>query len=404
MFTLKKEERLAGNPLAHYVELLRLEKDYMGDKMWAYNYPDHQGNIEEYLGDALAGPRTMELLMKRARMAERPAPTSSELDKYKPFEAVRGIVEALGDHNILMVGEEHHIPQTRSIISGLLRELKKKGFTYFAAETFNNPEIYDTVKQHYPDYHTGTYTQDPIFSMAVRDAMKLGYKLVPYEIDEFPRGDNPAVNQNLREKGQAINLKERIIDKDPKAKVFVWAGRAHASRIWSEEDGVEVAMMGWHFQKLTGIKPFCVSASHNYELPTRGMEEPEYKYVTAKMQLKHPTVFRSANGSVYSQFPRDIDAIVFWPRVKLVDGRPDWMIRELGRKPYKLPAELTKGSGLRLVQAHLKNEPTKAVAVDQVMLKDGAPAPALMLPKGSFWIRTINGEGRELAKVTATIR
>ena len=97
------------------------------------------------------------------------------------------------------------------------------------------------------------------------------------------------------------------------------------------------------------------------------------------------------------------DAYVFWPRVQLVDGRPDWMGSSMGRRRTAIPAELQRGDGLRLVQAFLAGEPGSAVPVDQVLLRPGLPLPVLMLPPGTYWLRALGAQAMVAGPVDAKV-
>jgi enterochelin esterase-like enzyme len=401
LWMLKKAERDAGNPLAKYADMLRLEREYLADRETKAFFPELKAMLEEELGDPAAPMRGIEF-MRGPAPAEKPVPDKAPFDGYKPTEAVAAIVTAAADRRAIMVGEEHHLPQTRSILVPLLRALRQNGFEYFAAETFSQ-DIAATQKLGYPTTETGTYTNDPVFADGVREAMKLGYKLIPYEFDfrKVPANATSAERNGFREKDQAKNLKERLFDKDPKAKALIWAGRGHVSKA-NVGQGDSSKMMAQHFQDMTGIEPYSVYAAHFYEVGQPGHENPLYRYATAKGLVERPTIFVSPDGKGWTRGP-GLDAEVFFPRVKPIDGRPDWLARDLGRTPYRLPPEMQRGEGLRLVQAHYDNEPDRALPADQVLWRPEAPAPALMLPPGQLRLRVINAEGAVLASGLARI-
>lgn len=99
----------------------------------------------------------------------------------------------------------------------------------------------------------------------------------------------------------------------------------------------------------------------------------------------------------------DLDAYIFWPRIELKDGRPDWMIRELGRKAVRIPSPLVKGDGMRLVQAFNEGEPPAAIPVDQVIIDGAKDRKVLMLRKGRFWLRTVDEKSKVIAKGTLRV-
>ncbi len=400
IFSLKREERLAGNPLAEYAAMIDRQAEFMADPQQAGIYPELRANLEQSLGDPSAVGRGLAIMYGNSDAG--PDLTSSPLDKFMPKRAVDAIVRAVGNRPAVMVGEEHHSPQSRSLVIPLLRALRKKGFRYYAAETF----LEDTARiqrQGYPDYRTGVYTTEPVFAESVREAVRLGYILVPYEARNYDPKLDPGANQENRERGQAENLKARIFDKDPKAKVLVHGGRGHVSEGGAQIGETKFRFMGAHFKSLTGIDPlsvYCTSMIEHEGKPRH--ESPIYRYATARGWVKSPTVFVDAKGKPWSESP-DLDVSVFFPRVRLVQGRPDWMARDLERRIYRLPAALTRGQGLRLVQARPMGEPATSVPTDQVLLRPGEIAPALMLPRGRFRVRTIDRAGTESSVLNVRI-
>src|SRR5262249_10994012 len=139
-------------------------------------------------------------------------------------EAALAVVEREAQKTRVVIwGEEHHLPQTRSLFEPLLGRLWKQGYRYLAAETFADDVMGAQFK--YPDYHSGYYTKDPVFAAAVPPARQLGYRLIAYA----PRERGPVGDASCRDRTQAANLKARVFDRDPDAKVFVIAGRLHAS-------------------------------------------------------------------------------------------------------------------------------------------------------------------------------
>ena len=172
--------------------------------------------------------------MYQGQTPESPRPRDyPDLDVMLRRNAVQAIIDAVGDTKAVLIGEEHHPPQTRTLLAPLLRALKPRGFKYLAVETLND-DVSATQKQGYPTDETGTYTRDPVFAEALREAVQLGYTLVPYESIPADRTLSPSAHQEARELGQARNIKERIFDKDPAAKALVWGGRSHASQgAWS---------------------------------------------------------------------------------------------------------------------------------------------------------------------------
>ena len=99
----------------------------------------------------------------------------------------------------------------------------------------------------------------------------------------------------------------------------------------------------------------------------------------------------------------DLDDYIFWPRIKVKDGRPDWMVKELGRKPIKIPRQLKHGRGIRLVQVFKEGEPASAIPIDQVIIDDQSDRKVLMLPKGRFWLRAVDRDSKVIAEAHLSV-
>ena len=238
---LKKEALQAGNPLATYAAMLDLEPQYLRSKIFADFYREIRFNLEEFLGFPLAGVQAMSLPIYRR---EKPSVETPLPEFYRAESAISVIEREARKTRLVIWGEEHHLPQTRSLYEALLRTLWQQGYRYLAAETFADQLMNQEFK--YPDYQSGFYLRDPVFASAIRTARSLGYKLIAYETQERgPTGDG-----SFRDRKQAENIKARIFDHDPQAKVFIIAGRGHASE--------ETAPGGWTpmasvLKRLTGI-------------------------------------------------------------------------------------------------------------------------------------------------------
>src|SRR5205085_2605430 len=193
---------------------------------------------------------------------EKPDLQSSKLDEYEPQNALAAIGKLALTQQVVMINEEHVTPQHRAFTKELLPIMWAKGFRYFAAETFSD-DVSKMTASSYPNQKTGFYSDDPVFGDMIRTALKLGFKLVPYEdrvsLTCKNPPDKPEFCQNERERGQAQNLYDRTLKIDPKAKVFVHVGRGHNQKLGSEESG----MMGWHFKKISGIDFLSIDQMHS---------------------------------------------------------------------------------------------------------------------------------------------
>ena len=413
-FILKKDDLKQGNPLAQYVEMLRLEPDYLKEVSYlealsgkpfnagmASSYMQARATIEGNLGAIFRSLRSQSVgwfYNKPAKVV-----TKSVLDGRKAISALDYIAGQGEKHSWIMLGEEHMKPQTRSILLPLLRALYKRGFRYFAAETFYD-NVAELTKAGYPTWESGYYLHDPVFAEAIREALRLGYKLVEYEKGDQPK-DIPANDawfaQNYREHGQAENLKTRIFDKDPKAKVLVWAGRSHVIKTASKQPDGEFRPMGYEFKRMTGVDAFACYLPTHVEGAGPEWESGLFKYANSKGWVKKPVVFVDKAGVAFGN--QDDETAVFFPRTNYYRGRPDWLMQDVGRVPVDIPANMAGADGYLLAQAWFEGEPLQAVPVDQILISPGDPLPVLMLPKRrACWFRVIDAAGKELGRAKIT--
>jgi hypothetical protein len=181
------------------------------------------------------------------------------------------IVRAADTARVVMVNERHHAAADRLLPLALLAPLRARGYRYLAAEAF---DARDTLllagrpgrgRAPYARLGvTGVYTDDPVFAAVVREAVRLGYALVPYEADSAGAAhaadglDSAAAaaltGQARRDRAQARTLHARTLARDPGARVLVLAGFGHVQ---------EAPTPGWTpmallLPRVSGVDPVTV--------------------------------------------------------------------------------------------------------------------------------------------------
>ncbi len=131
--------------------MLDLEEQYLKSKIFAGIYPEIRFNFEEFLGFPLAGVKAMSLPMFRRTMPN----VETIPESYRPESALQVIEREARNTRIVVWGEEHHLPQTRSLYEPLLRSLWRQGYRYLAAEAFEDKVMRPDFKS--PDYESGYY-------------------------------------------------------------------------------------------------------------------------------------------------------------------------------------------------------------------------------------------------------
>jgi hypothetical protein len=266
---------------------------------------------------------------------------------------------------IVIWGKEHHLPQTRSLYEPMLRLLWSHRYRYLGAETFAESVMAPDFRV--PTFPSGVYLRDPVYADAVRVARDMGYRLVAYQ----ESGAAPSGDASFGDRRQAENLQARVFARDPRATLIVLAGRGHASEVTAPDGWTPMASV---LKRITSIDPFTVFAVRMGERRTSEEEDPQYRFATAHGLIGRPTIFTNkSTGRTLGD--ESFDAFVFWPRTRIVNGGPDWLVTVPGRRPTDIPPALKVGNGVRLVQAFRQGEPpaeSNVAVVDEKSMKTTA--------------------------------
>ncbi|HKR61548.1 MAG TPA: hypothetical protein VJS64_17810 [Pyrinomonadaceae bacterium] len=395
--TLTKREP-EGNYLSPLIALQRRETDYLASEQWRGMFYVMMSYSLSYIGDTAGAIAYYDKGQEREPVKEL---THSTLDQYSPKNALDVIGSVADKEQVIMVNELHHVPMHRAFTTQLLPILYARGFRYLAVEAVNERET-KLNERGYPIYQTGV--SEPVFGDMLRTALKLGFKIVPYEYQGKcqPKPDNPYFCPNERERGQAQNIYDRILRDHPDAKILVHAGAGHIQEYRSKE----VTIMAEHFKEISKINPFTVDQMEMMEHSAPEYEQSDYRYITRKGLIKEPTIFVSASGDFWKNKGGEfstVDAQVFHPRVIYQNGRPLWLRRKGLRKPYSVGKKALKqrnqdvspsSSGMLLIQAFVAEEAEGAVPIDQIVASSSTKESVLMLRKGTFRIRIIDETGK----------
>jgi hypothetical protein len=339
-------------------------------------------------------------------------------EDYRPQDAIKTIESIADSNQVIFINEAHHIALHRAFSIRLLKILYDKGFRYFAAETLA-PDA-DLNSRGYPLINeSGYYTNEPVYGDLIRTALKIGYTVVPYE-NEIPckkpltkkdliayeNGDKENFNwdcMNHREYQQALNLYNRILKKDPAAKIFVHAGYGHIAK---KGDGYRKPM-GAYFQEITGIVPVSINQEIMREHSNPQFEEKNYKYVLEKFNFTDPIILQSKEKKIWGKGRSEglFDMFVFHPRTKLIHGRPDWQLFNGLKTPYFIKNIHTTGEFPYLISACIKKEDPNAVPIDQIMIADqNSNNKPLFLPKGEFTIKIRDKSGKLIEESVVMVK
>jgi hypothetical protein len=317
------------------------------------------------------------------------APTATEaFIKAQAVPALSYIAEKARSFHFTLINEAHYNSQNRAFTRELLQPLWDEGYRYLALETLTHIDT-SLQKRGYPVLKTGYYTKDSNFGNLVRDALQIGYRLVPYETQN-------AYDGTLRDRDQADAIYRQTWQKDKTGKVLIHAGYGHISEFGS----TSYDPMGAQLKKLANQDILTIDQVAMTALNDSAKMHSYYQEAVTKFDLASPTIFLNGKGQVIVDpiTNMGIDMQVYHPATRFVQGRPQWIIKE-GIKQVFLPQEMKKYIGY-LIQATPENESKEAIPVDQFILSEDKP---LLLRPGKYIIRIINCEGELIATSAVTV-
>lgn len=394
------------NDLARYIYLLNLVPQLSNsDTVMAMQM---LASTEDELG--LYNEALRDFPLKSKADTETTLPTPAE---WQSASAEDVIEKLAADRRIVMVNEAHHDAHTRQLTLELLPRMRALGFDYFAAEALADTDP-DLTARGYPVRTSGSiYMHEPTYGEIVREAIKLGFKIVPYDVS------TSSVQQ--RESGQAERLYSQVFAKDPSARLFVHAGYAHIDK----ERGRlgDVRPMAMELKKLTGIEPLSIDQTQFREqIPSSA---GAYETLIENFPVKGPTVLiNRTTGSPWSAHPRLYDVNVLLPptdpsavssghiqrdsielsqvsRQPMLEHqvnaqRPQWLSLDGTRRPYPISTKLCKVITTCVVDAHYINELNDGIAADRYTFMQGDTISQLYLRPGAYRLRAWDPRGKTL--------
>lgn len=323
------------------------------DKAFRIVFGQYMSWYQTFVGD-YPGAHDSYSIRQLAARDDAPSPLEGG---YRAKPALDAIADLARNQKAVFFNEAHNVPLTRTLTVELLSRLRAEGFTHFAAETLYETDG-DLATRGYPVGKSGFYTMEPICAEMVRTALKLGFKVVPYESEKAGNGD-------VRENAQAKNLYQRVFKDDPAARLVVDAGYAHI-----QENGRYLGgrSMAQHFRKLSGIDPLTIEQTMLIEHPPGTENHPYYRAVIDSLHPTAPIVFENQDGKPWSLKAGAYDVSVFFPPDDVRDDRPTWL--DLGglRKPYLVTGEQCQNTYPCLIEARYANEGDDAIPADRLVL------------------------------------
>ena len=267
------------------------------------------------------------------------------------------ILEAAKTRKAVFFNEAHSAPITRTLTIELLPKLRELGYTYFAAETLYDTD-HDLQKRGYPTPKSGFYVNEPLYGEMVRTALRLGFKVIPYDVENAGAGD-------ARERAGAEKLYQDVFRKDPNAKLVVNAGFAHVQKSGRYLRG---SSMGEFFKQISGIDPLTIEQTMMMQHGRSNQDHPYYAAIVQQTRFSKPSVFVDADGKPWTLKPDKYDMSVIFPTYEVIKQRPNWLVLGGARAAYPVGSEICRNQYPCMVEAYYTNEGEDAVAADRALL------------------------------------
>ena len=291
-------------------------------------------------------------------------------------EVMDSIIE---NNRVIMMNEMHFNPHSRAFVISWLEKCYQNGYRYLAAETLFAKDSLLNERRTVLLGETGFYSNEPVYGDMLRTALNMGYTLVPYE------GEGFGVD---REKDEAKNLVERILDNDPDAKFILLGGFGHIA----DRNGWYA--MGRYFKEQSGIDPFtmdCIFFDDAYG-ETDSLQTVYYDLIDA-MPNREPIIFYDTVKRIYP-CTSGMDVTCCLPRTRFIeDNIPDWKLYN-GKVLFTLNRRFIDKNGFPegCVSAFLKSEGEQCVPIDQYMYGKDEKEFKLALYKGEYLLRFDDGK------------
>ncbi|MGY3039797.1 hypothetical protein ACVWWQ_001420 [Rhodanobacter sp. TND4EL1] len=352
----------------------------------------------------------------------------ADRDEWKSADAVDVIAKLAVDRRIVLINEAHHVAHTRVLTLALLPRLRELGFKYFAAEALGDDDP-GLMRRGYPIRRSGTeYLQEPLYGDVIREAIRLGFTIVPY--------DSTLLDPQLRDAAQANALFQKVFARDPQARLFVHAGYAHIDKARGRLDDIEP--MAMKLAALTGFAPLSIDQTQFLESGPEASDA--YHVLIHRFPTRSPEVLvNRITGKPWSALPDFYDMNVILPEAldvktfgdtaltqfggatlknvrdpsRLVAGsmtsfnqmpRPKWLTLAGQRYPFPIDTIMCRKDLPCVVSAVYSRESDDATPADSYAFTAPYASSKLYLRPGAYQLHARNAAGKTLAEKTIRIK
>lgn len=228
-------------------------------------------------------------------------------------------------YKALLLNEDHTNPYCRIFAKKILLGLYSKGFRYLAVETVSWQDTAINARK-YPIQSSGYYTSEPMFAEFIREALKIGFIIKPYENHDLCSTTKDVSRRQCRENNQAKNLL-KIYEADSQAKVFIYAGWGHIQKKITKTGFNPMAKLladslGYNSVLSIDQTKFSEQLYVNYD-------NPFYTYIKNNFNLTHPSVLiKEDRPLILLDTSRAIDLQIIHPKTIYQGSYPVWLLNQ----------------------------------------------------------------------------
>lgn len=365
-FQIAEQSLMADGYQAAYDSLLSLESEYADENNLSEKSIYYQALMTFA---SFVSQHRKSLHYQAIGIPRRYKDTLPDMSNFRPQDAKRYLINRYADAPVLLLNEAHNSGQHRAFVRSLLPGLYEKGFRFLALEALDHND--STINgRGYPIQTSGFYVREPAFAQLIREAIALGYQVVPYEdtTSVFDPEQSAIERSNMRDQAQAQHL-YNLISRHPDEKVLVLAGHAHIAK-GSDENWIK---MGQRLVDLLGQDIPSVECT----LMREGYEpKNESGYYRAALQMANPerpfVLIDTTNNQpfVHPSYPEKYDLNVFFPRTDETNGYPDWLVTSKDfYYDFTVDQDFLRGKLFQVYNLQeWEQEHQKAIPINQVII------------------------------------
>ncbi|MBS1774986.1 MAG: hypothetical protein JSS64_01750 [Bacteroidetes bacterium] len=244
--------------------------------------------------------RYWQTLSDRSKISMKSDYRDSNITKITLCDAEKIIYDSAAKHKIVILNEAHTQPHNRLFLAQVLDSLYALGYKTLFVETIDEADQELNTRK-YPLQKSGFYTSEPSFGNAVRKALHIGFKVLPY--------DNQLYDTE-REIEQARTI-ANFVQKNPSEKILVYCGHQHLCENPTD------SMMGFFLKTTTSIDPFTIEQTLFIEKGDTEKNSNIYKYIISKFPFSKPQGILKNNVCWHpNKLVNDYDLLIVTPPEK----------------------------------------------------------------------------------------